>query len=333
MKSGEYDYPLPPDLIAQEPPPRREEARLMVVPRDGPPEHAGFADLPRYLRPGDVLVLNDTRVLPARLIVRRETGGRVDALLVRESAPGRWEALLDTPRRLKPGDRLKVDDRVWTRIAGRTPDGKWLLEFDTDVPALLRRLGRPPLPPYIRRDARPEDADRYQTVYARHEGAIAAPTAGLHFTPALLDDLRARIEVVTVTLHVGVGTFKPVKVENVEDHRMDPEGYVVPAPTARAVRRALDEGRRVVAVGTTSVRTLETWVRTGQASGWTDLFIRPPFEFRAAGAMLTNFHLPKSTLLMLVSAFSGRERILEAYAEAIRRRYRFFSYGDATLLL
>jgi S-adenosylmethionine:tRNA ribosyltransferase-isomerase len=254
----------------------------------------------------------------------------VDALLVRRIDERRWEALLDTPRKLAAGERLKADERSWARIVGKTADGKWVLEFDTDPD--LSRLGRAPLPPYIRRDATAADLERYQTVYAKHDGSIAAPTAGLHFTNEMLAVLAAKVEIVRITLHVGVGTFKPVKAENVEDHRMEPERYDI-RPDAEAVfRRAIADGRRVVAVGTTTCRTLETWIRTDRAAGDTDLFIHPPFEFRAVRALLTNFHLPKSTLLMLACAFAGRERILAAYEEAIRQRYRFFSYGDAMLV-
>ncbi|MBI2930393.1 MAG: tRNA preQ1(34) S-adenosylmethionine ribosyltransferase-isomerase QueA [Planctomycetes bacterium] len=333
MNSGDFDFRLPSHLIAQAPPERRDAARLMILPPAGPAEHRGFADLPQYLRPDDVLVLNNTRVMPARLIARRATGGRVDVLLVRALDARTWEALLDTPRRLSVGERLTVDNRVRARISGRTPQGKWILDFDTEVGPLLSASGRAPLPPYIRRDARPEDLQRYQTVYAERDGAIAAPTAGLHFTPEMLDVLRQRVEILKVTLHVGVGTFKPVKVENLDEHKMEPEWYEMPPESQTALGRAMQEKRRVVAVGTTTCRTLETWARSGQATGWTDLFIRPPFEFKVVRALLTNFHTPRSTLLMLVSAFIGRERILAAYEEAVRSEYRFFSYGDATLLI
>ncbi len=333
MNLADFDFPLPSDLIAQEPSTRRDGSRLLVLRPDGAIEHRTFADLPGHLADGDVLVLNNTRVLPARLILRRSTGGRVDALLVRAAGERTWETLLDTPRKLAIGERLKVDDRAWARIAGRTPRGAWILEFESDVPALAARLGRAPLPPYIRRDAGPEDLERYQTVYAERDGAIAAPTAGLHFTREMLDALARRVEIVRVTLHVGIGTFKPVKTADIDSHRMEPEEYEIAPDAVAVLRRAMESGRRIVAVGTTTCRTLEAWARTGQPRGWTDLFIRPPFEFKVVRALLTNFHVPKSTLLMLACAFAGRERILEAYAEAIRLRYRFFSYGDATLLL
>ncbi len=333
MKLGDFDFPLPSELVAQQPADRRDASRLLIVPPSGPLEHGAFPDLARYLRDGDVLVLNETRVRPARLILHRQTGGRVDALIVKTSEARRAIALLDTSRRLAVGEQLQVEDHVRAKLVEKAEDGAWVLEFEADIDPLVARLGRPPLPPYIRRDATDQDFERYQTVYAKNEGAIAAPTAGLHFTPQLLDELGKRIEIVRLTLHVGAGTFKPVKVENIDDHRMEPEWYDLGTDSRRTLEGALEKRRRIVAVGTTSCRALETWARTGRDAGWTDLFIRPPFKFKVVGALLTNFHTPKSTLLMLVSAFAGRERILEAYAEAIRLRYRFFSYGDATLLL
>ncbi len=327
MKTEDFDYDLPQERIAQEPLPERDASRLMVLTRsDGSLRHAGFRDLPSFFRSEDLVVLNDTRVRPARLICRRETGGRVDALLVEKIGDRRWQALLDTSRRLKIGERLKVGEREWARIAGKESD-RWILEFDAPVEELLAIHGRMPLPPYIRREATDRDRERYQTVYASHEGAIAAPTAGLHFTPAILAGLPC--PTARITLHVGTGTFKPVKSERVEDHVLDPERFEIPDKTIAAVRAA----RRVVAVGTTVCRTLETWARSGETCGRSGLFLYPPFDFRVVGALLTNFHLPKSTLLMLVSAFAGRERILSAYREAIEAGYRFFSYGDAMLIL
>jgi S-adenosylmethionine:tRNA ribosyltransferase-isomerase len=316
MKVADFDYVLPRELVAQEPLPRRDASRLLVLRRDdGRWEHRAFPDVAGYLRDGTVY-LNDTRVRRARLLLRRETGGKVEALLVRRVEARRWRALLDTPRRLRVGERLRVDDRAWAAIAAKEGE-HWVLEFDGEPD--LDRFGRAPLPPYIRRPATDLDLARYQTVYAEKEGAIAAPTAGLHFTPEILARLRTR----KITLHVGEGTFKPVRVDDVADHRMDPEYYEIPDPPTGPV----------AAVGTTTCRALETWARTGRTSGWTDLFIHPPFEFKAVSALLTNFHLPRSTLLMLVCAFAGMERVRAAYAEAIRERYRFFSYGDAMLVL
>ncbi|MBI4563563.1 MAG: tRNA preQ1(34) S-adenosylmethionine ribosyltransferase-isomerase QueA [Planctomycetes bacterium] len=332
MKLRDFDYFLPAELVAQTPAPRRDGARLMVAGPQGI-EHRRFSDLGTYLRAGDLLVLNDTKVLPARLSLRRETGGRVEALLVRQVEARRWEALLKTSRRLGVGERLRVEERFWSRIIDRRPTGRWMLEFDRPLDGDLDRLGRAPLPPYIRRAPTTLDRERYQTVYAERPGSIAAPTAGLHFTEDLLKRVRrAGVSIARLTLHVGTGTFLPVYVEDVEDHRMEAEWYDIPEETAVAVRRAHEEGGRVVAVGTTSCRTLETWARTKATRGWTDLFIRPPFQFREVDALITNFHLPKSTLLMLVCAFAGRECVLRAYAEAVQRRYRFFSYGDAMLL-
>lgn len=330
MNLTDFDYILPRGFIALEPAAPRDTSRLLVLPRrGGPPSHRRFRDLPEHLKPGDVLVINDTRVVPARLIAHRISGGRVDALLTGRIAGNRWHALLDTSRRLQAGEWLKFDDTLRARLDGKEADGRWRLEFDGDVDAALPRLGRAPLPPYIKREAEPEDLARYQTVYAAKEGAIAAPTAGLHFTPELLARIESSgVAVRRVTLHVGIGTFKPVKCERVEEHRMEAERYEVPPETEAALR----SGRRIVAVGTTTVRTLETWTRTGRASGETDLFIHPPFEFRCVQALVTNFHLPRSTLLMLVSAFAGRERILETYEEAKKEGYRFFSYGDAMVI-
>jgi S-adenosylmethionine:tRNA ribosyltransferase-isomerase len=316
MKATDFTYALPPELVAQEPLPRRDASRLMVLHRAaGRWEHRTFPDIVPYLK-DETVYLNDTRVIPARLPLLRETGGRVEALLVRRLGERRWTALLDGGGKLRPGERLRVEERSWARIVEKEGD-RWILEFDEEPD--LARLGRPPLPPYIRRAAEPRDWERYQTVFAAKEGSIAAPTAGLHFTPEILAQLRTR----RLTLHVGVGTFKPVKVEKIEDHRMEAEYFEIPEPP---------EGP-VAAVGTTTCRALETWARTGRTSGWTDLFIRPPFEFKAVKALLTNFHLPRSTLLMLVCAFAGREFVLAAYEEAVRERYRFFSYGDAMLIL
>ncbi len=315
MKVSDFDYSLPRELIAQEPLPRRDGSRLLVLHRDGRVEHRSFPDVADFLR-GETVYLNDTRVLPARLFLHRETGGRVEALLVRRLEGLRWHALLDSSRRLKEGERLRVDDRTWASLAGREGD-RWVLEF-TGEPD-LGRLGRAPLPPYIHRDPDASDAERYQTVYAARDGSIAAPTAGLHFTPELL----ARLSVRRVTLHVGLGTFKPVRCEELREHKMEAEYYEIPEPPAG----------KVVAVGTTTVRALESWAATGKASGWTEAFIHPPYEFRAVKSLVTNFHVPRSTLLMLVCALAGRERVLAAYEEAVRERYRFFSYGDAMLVL
>jgi S-adenosylmethionine:tRNA ribosyltransferase-isomerase len=325
LRVADFDFHLPAELIAQEPLPRRDASRLLVLRRaTGAVEHRRFPDLLDYLGPGDALVINDTRVLPARLVARRSTGARVEFLMV---GPG--EALARPARRARPGERYELGPDAWVEVLAREGEAVRVALHGEDV---LRRHGSVPLPPYVR--ARLDDPERYQTVYARHEGSAAAPTAGLHFTPELLDAARARgVEVVRVTLHVGLGTFAPVRADAVEDVRLHAEWHRVTPEAAAAIGAA----RRVVAVGTTVTRTLEARAgedgRVRPGEGWTDLFISPGHRFRVVGALLTNFHLPRSTLLMLVSAFAGRERVLAAYREAVRERYRFFSFGDAMLIL
>lgn len=341
MQLEDFDYNLPPELIAQTPLPRRDESRLLVLKRQtGVIEHRVFRDLPSYLRSGDVLVLNDTRVLPARLIGRRaRTGGRVEALLLREVGPDEWEVLVKPGRRCPEGEELIFGEgKLTARVLSRTPEGGRIVSFSAaggSFREVLDKVGRVPLPPYIHGEL--EDENRYQTVYARHPGSAAAPTAGLHFTPDLLARIKEQgVEITYLTLHVGLGTFRPVREERIEEHRMHAELYTVTPEAASCINAAKSQGRRVVAVGTTVVRTLETAGRNGRVeagSQWTDLFIYPGFEFKIVDALVTNFHLPKSTLLMLVSAFAGRERILGAYEEAVRRRYRFFSFGDAMLIV
>lgn len=365
MKIADFDYDLPPGLIAQLPTLERDRSRLLILDRaSGGVTERIFADLPRILRPGDLLVLNDTRVIPARLRGRLGAGGACELLLVRDRGGGIWEVLAKPADKLRPGRRLVLaDGRIRATVEGALGGGRRLLRIQADAPTrdLLERLGEMPLPPYIKRPhpgpgspraaiprADPSgprlpppdpalDRDRYQTVYARTEGAIAAPTAGLHFTPALLDALRERgVEIAQLTLHVGIGTFKPVRVEEVERHVMEAEECVIPEETVAAIKAAWGQGRRVIAVGTTTVRALEHGASSGRdlqaGPGRADLFIFPPFRFRVVDALVTNFHLPRSTLLMLVSAFAGRERILAAYREAIARRFRFYSYGDAMLI-
>jgi S-adenosylmethionine:tRNA ribosyltransferase-isomerase len=303
---------------------------------DGRVEDRIFRDLPDLLSPGDLVVVNRSRVIPARLLGRRAVGGKVEVLLLRPFGD-RWEALARPARRLRVGERVEVGDGFDVVIEDRAPGGRRLVRLlarDGDAAAALERLGHMPLPPYIRRADRPGDRERYQTVYAREKGSVAAPTAGLHFTPALLQRLRARaIGVAEVVLHVGPGTFLPVRVEKVEDHRVEPEPFTIPEETAAAVAQA----RRVVAVGTTTVRTLESSaacfgeVRAG--NGEADVVIVPGFEFRVVRALVTNFHLPRSSPLLLVSAFAGRGRLLAAYDHAIAAGYRFYSYGDAMLVI
>jgi S-adenosylmethionine:tRNA ribosyltransferase-isomerase len=353
---GAYDYDLPAELIAQEPLAERDASRLLVLERaSGRLAHHRFHELAELLRPDDLLVLNRSRVFPARLLGTRPGGGTAELLLVRQRGPELWEAMLRPARRLRPGMivdiapgfRARVEDEPAvtagasgsSRAAGPTATRLVRLLADEIEPAaLIERHGHVPLPPYIRRPDRPADRERYQTVFAREAGSVAAPTAGLHFTPALLDRLRARgIETASVVLHVGPGTFRPVEVDDVRAHRVPPERFTIPEETASAIERAHDAGRRVVAVGTTSTRALES--RTDgkghvlPGDGETDLVIVPGFRFRTVDALVTNFHLPRSSLLLLVSAFGGRERVLAAYQTAVAERYRFYSYGDAMLMV
>ncbi len=351
MRVSEFDFDLPPDLIAQAPPSERGRSRLMRLDRvSGDVTHGVFGDLPGLLRAGDLLVLNDTRVFPARLLGRREPGGgAVECLLVArlETAPGeeRWRALVSPGARVGVGARLVFDGpggRLEGEVVERSDAGRIVCLSTPDgspVMSAIERLGHMPLPPYIKRPDEASDRDRYQTVFARHEGSVAAPTAGLHFTPETLAALdRAGVERTTLTLHVGYGTFQPVRSEFVADHRMGSEAYEVGPAAAAALSRARAEGRRVVAVGTTSTRTLESLTiqpdgHIAPASGETALFITPGYAFRVVDGLVTNFHVPRSSLLMLVSAFAGVEAIRRAYREAIAARYRFYSYGDAMLIV
>lgn len=338
MLAAEFDYHLPAERIAQEALPRGA-SRLLVLDRAGAERHRRIRDLPELLRPGDLLVRNDTRVLPVRLFARHAaTGARVEILLVERLAAEEWSALVKPGRRARPGSALLLDECLSCRVMARLEDGRHRLRFSEPVEPHLPRLGHVPLPPYIRRPAGAADRERYQTVYAKADGAIAAPTAGLHFDGALFEALAATgIEIADLTLHVGVGTFKPVTAELVHEHRMEPEAFVLPAATAERLRATRRAGGRVVALGTTVVRALEGIaarcageVVAGQ--GRVDLFITPGFSFRVVDVLVTNFHLPRSTLLMLVCAFAGRARVLAAYEEAIQEGYRFYSYGDAMLV-
>ena len=343
MRIADFDYDLPPSSIAQEAVEPRDQARLMRLPRpEGPPTDHVFRDLPRLLRPGDLLVVNRSRVFPARLLGRREGGGGAEVFLLRDLGDDRWQALVRPGRRLRPGARVTVDPglTVVVESAAVGPEGRRIVQLRAEagsVEAALERAGHVPLPPYIRRPDRPEDRARYQTVFAREKGSVAAPTAGLHFTPALLEALSAAgIRIAEVVLHVGPGTFRPVTAEEVEEHHLEAEPFVVPEETANAIAATRAAGGRVVAVGTTVVRTLEAAARDDglvpAGAGETALVVRPGFTFRVVDALVTNFHLPRSSLLLLVAAFAGRERVLGAYAEAVRRGYRFYSYGDAMLL-
>lgn len=339
MKTSDFMYELPEELIAQTPLERRDASRLLVLDKNtGAIEHRHFSDLPEYLRPGDCLVLNDSRVIPARLFGTRPTGGAVEVVLLRDLGGGRWECLTRPGKKMRPGTEAVFGEGLSARVEEVLPDGNRILRFTYDGIFLetLERLGRVPLPPYIK--AQLDDPERYQTVYAREPGSAAAPTAGLHFTEELLDRIRAMgVEVRFVTLHVGLGTFRPVKAENVEEHEMHSEFCTVPADTAGAINRTKQNGGRVVCVGTTSCRTLESFAKEDgtvePASGWTNIFLYPGCQFKCTDALVTNFHLPGSTLVMLVSALAGREHILHAYREAVAERYRFFSFGDAMLIL
>ena len=336
-----YTYDLPPERIASRPARPRDRSRLLVLRRGvGGVEDRSIVDLPELLDPGDLLIVNETRVLPARLHgTIEETGRTIELLLVREAAPGRWLAWARPGRQMRPGRKIRFEgQKTVAHVLGR--DGETTeLSIEGSVSALLAACGHVPLPPYIRREDDAEDLHDYQTVFARTDGAVAAPTAGLHFTERLLERLKERgVELARVLLHVGPGTFRPVRVDDLRDHRVEAEYFEISQPAARAILEARQRGSRVVAVGTTSVRALETAGRmerrAGRPSrGWTDLTIVPPFDFRVVTALMTNFHLPQSSLLLLVCAFAGRERILAAYEEAVRRSYRFYSYGDAMLIL
>lgn len=339
MRTDDFDYELPPRLIAQEPAPERHLSRLMVLDRRTESiRHEPFAALRTYLRPGDLLVANRSKVIPARLRAEKETGGGVELLLLRRVDSCHWTALCRPSRKLRSGMRLSIPGTgIAPVLDERLPDGQWRVSFDGsgDIDAELARLGEIPLPPYIHNPSAP--LDRYQTVYADREGSVAAPTAGLHFTDDILDALRRNgVGIEFVTLHVGVGTFKPVTVDRLENHTMHAEWGEVPAEVAEAANTARRSGNRVVAVGTTTTRLLESAIEDGRFApfqGDTNRFIYPGYRFRAIDALVTNFHLPRSTLLMLVSAFAGREFVLSAYREAIEHGYRFYSFGDAMLIV
>lgn len=351
MKVSESDYELPQELIAQHPVEPRDSSRLMVVNREcGSIEHRHFRDILELLHPNDLLVANDSRVMPARLHGHKPTGGRIEVLLLRRISPVRWEALVKPSRRVQPGTVIMLDgdkngDHIEALVGERTAVGSRFLDFSVPLDPLLPGLGEVPLPPYIHTVL--ADPERYQTVYSREQGSAAAPTAGLHFTAELLEEIRScGVKISFVTLHIGIDTFRPLIGENVEDHDIHTEWYHVPPATMEEIRSARERGGRIVAVGTTAVRVLET-VGSGQGqtltrmlpadcsdglSGWTKLYIYPGYSFRMVDAMLTNFHLPRSSLVLLVSAFAGQDLIRRAYAEAIGEKYRFFSFGDAMFI-
>lgn len=342
MLVSEFDFNLPPELIAQYPAPERDLSRLMVVDRRGQTiADDRFRGVVARLLPGDLLVMNDTRVIPARIFGRKETGGKVEIFLLRrqDSANERWNCMIRASKGFKNGSRILLDDNMTAKVVERIDAETWLVEFEGHAPfsTWLEEQGHIPLPPYLQRDDQKQDRERYQTIYASAPGAVAAPTAGLHFTSELLAELSAKgIKIAFLTLHTGLGTFQPVRVERVEDHQIHTERYCLPAATAELVRAAKNEGRRVVAVGTTVARTLEFaaeedgTVRPGE--GEANIFIYPGYSFRVVDALITNFHLPQSTLLMLVTAFAGKELTDMAYTHAVSRGYRFYSYGDAMLI-
>ncbi len=340
MKTEDFDYELPEELIAQTPLEKRDESRLIVVDRkSGDLEHKQFKDITSYLNEGDVLVLNDTKVLPARLLgFKEETNAHVELLMLKEFEKDSWECLTKPAKRIKVGTIVTFGDgRLKAKCIGIKEEGirEFKLIYDGILLEILESLGEMPLPPYIHEKLK--DKDRYQTVYAKEVGSAAAPTAGLHFTNELLEEIKLKnIEIVNITLHVGLGTFRPVSVEDVTKHKMHSEFYNMSSEAALVLNKAKEEKRRIIAVGTTSTRTLETIIQKydefKECSGWTDIFIYPGYTFKAIDALITNFHLPKSTLVMLVSAFASKDIILNAYKEAVEKEYRFFSFGDSMFI-
>ena len=338
MKKSDFYFDLPERLIAQTPLQQRDSSKLLCLDKNnGDVKHCHFFDLPDFLKEGDCLVLNDSRVLPARLIGSRSTGGSVELVLLRDLGDGKWECLSRPGRKTKPGTQLQFGDGILTAtVEDVTDGGNRIVKFHYEgiFLEILEQLGKMPLPPYITEEL--QDSERYQTVYSREIGSSAAPTAGLHFTPELLDKIKEKgVKICYVTLHVGLGTFRPVKEENIEDHPMHSEFCIIPGETAKTVNETKANGGRVICVGTTSCRTVESFTRDGllQAeSGWTNIFIYPGYEFKCVDCLVTNFHLPESTLIMLVSALAGRENVLNAYNTAVENEYRFFSFGDAMFI-
>lgn len=340
MNVNDYDYDLPEELIAQDPLEDRSSSRLMVLDRQtGDVEHRHFTDILEYLHPGDCLVINNTKVIPARLFgVKEDTQAKIEVLLLKRKENDIWETLVKPGKKAKPGTKLVFGDGLLTaEVVDVVEEGNRLIQFHYDgiFEEILDQLGQMPLPPYITHQLK--DKNRYQTVYAKYDGSAAAPTAGLHFTKELLQKVKDMgVDIAEVTLHVGLGTFRPVKVENVLDHHMHSEFYMVSQEAADKINRAKESGHRVIAVGTTSTRTLEAAAdengRLHETSGWTEIFIYPGYQFKVIDALITNFHLPQSTLVMLVSALAGREHVLHAYETAVKERYRFFSFGDAMLI-
>ena len=331
MKLSDFDYSLPSEMIAQFPIADRSSARLLVLKRStGAILHSRFDRITSFIDPDDMLILNNTKVFKARIIGSKMTGGKVEILLIRDIGEGHWEAMISHARRLREGMSISLAGKIRAVIKRFEPDGKVILEFNDDAMRVSEEYGKVPLPHYIKREMVKNDISDYQTVFAKSPGSIAAPTAGLHFTERLLDEIRAIGTTVSeITLHIGPGTFKPIRDEQIEKHHMDAEFFEIPEQVLKAIRRA----KRICAVGTSVCRALETYVRTGKKRDWADLFIYPRFKFRVVGSLITNFHLPRSTPLLLVCAFAGRDLVLKAYREAIEQGYRFLSYGDAMLIL
>lgn len=345
MKVSEFNFDLPDELIAQEALPDRAASRLLVLDRtNGKVAHSQVALLGGYLRSGDVLVVNNSRVVPARLLGLGANGVQAECFLLKRISKNHWGALIKPGKKFNVGDKIICErngKRLAVEIKNKSEDGKFMLELsgEGDVNELLEAVGHIPLPPYIKRSDEETDRSRYQTVYAKSSGSVAAPTAGLHFTPELLSVLKSKgVEVTEITLHVGYGTFKPIRAENVEEHELDEEFYEISQSSAETINLALEEGRRIIAVGTTTTRTLESVAKNNNGkiipgAGASSLFIYPGFEFKVIAGLMTNFHLPESSLIMLVSAFAGKDNVLAAYGEAIKNRYRFYSYGDAMLII
>lgn len=341
MKRQDFYYDLPEELIAQDPLEDRSSSRLLVLDKKtGETQHHTFREIVNYLNPGDCLVINDTKVIPARLIgAKEETGAKIEVLLLKRKQNDVWETLVKPGRKAKPGTRISFGDGLLNgEVIDVVDEGNRLIRFEYDgiFEEILDQLGQMPLPPYITHQLK--DKDRYNTVYAAHEGSAAAPTAGLHFTPELLEEIdRKGVDIARVTLHVGLGTFRPVKVEDVENHHMHSEFYMIDEEAAEKINGAKARGGRIICVGTTSCRTIESAADENghlkACSGWTEIFIYPGYTFKALDGLITNFHLPESTLIMLVSALAGRDHVLAAYEEAVRERYRFFSFGDAMLII
>lgn len=336
MKLSDFDYHLPKELIAKYPAQPRDSCRLMVLDRkDKTIEHRIFRDVIDYLKPGDTLVLNNTKVIPARLIGKKEkTNANIEVFLLRPIEDNIWEALIKNVRRLKKNQKIIISDDFYVEFLSKDDEKAIVKIHSKDIKSDLEKYGHIPLPPYIEREDEEKDKDYYQTVFAEKEGSVASPTAGLHFTKELLEKIKEKgVNIAYITLHVGLGTFKPVKTEDITKHKMHEEYFTIPKETLEMIKKTKENKKSVVAVGTTVVRALETYGKFGKTEGFTDIFIYPPYEFKIVDKLITNFHLPKSTLLMLVSAFADRDFILKAYNEAVKERYRFFSYGDAMLIV